>query len=190
MWSHGTHPQSWQLGKKIGRVGRGLEFAFHPQPVAVAKIGERRRLDEHQAFHRLCRLIGDEEMVRLDAQVGVRVARVRLTDDDAFDDHQLLLVVRGARGERGLVKVWLREIVSKCAQHRRKHEDKHPARPGRAPGKDDAHSGDECRNAEREGGQRKARREPEAEEPYECDRDEGHCHVTILSHFHYDENTR
>ena len=40
-----------------------------------------------------------DEMARLDAQVGVCVARVWLGDDDALNDDGLLLVVRGARGK-------------------------------------------------------------------------------------------
>ena len=117
---------------KIARVGRRLEFAFGADAVAVAKIGERRRLDEHESFHRSRRLIGDDELVRLDAQVGVRVAHVRLADDDAFDDHRFLLIV--VRGKRGLIKVRLREVVAERAQNRGECEDENPARLGRAPG--------------------------------------------------------
>ena len=97
-------------------------------------------------------------MVGLDAQVGVRIARVRLSDDDTFDDNRLYLIV--VRGKRGRVKARLREIVSECAQHRGEREDKHPTRLGRAPGKDDAHNGDDCRNAERKRGQRDASQMP------------------------------
>ena len=57
---------------KVARVGRRLEFALGAYPVAVAKIGERRRLDEHESFHRSRRLVGDCQLVRLDAQVGAR----------------------------------------------------------------------------------------------------------------------
>ena len=88
----------------------------------------------------------------LDAQVGVGVTHVRLAEDNALNHHGLLLIV--VRRQCGLVKVRLREVVAKRAQHRGEREDKHPARPGRAPGKDDAHNGDTCRNAERKHGQR------------------------------------
>ena len=55
-------------------------------------------------------------MVRLDAQIRVRVTRVRLTDDETLDHHWLLLIV--VRGECSLVKVRLREVVAKRAQQR------------------------------------------------------------------------
>jgi hypothetical protein len=76
--------------REITRVGWRLEFALSADVVAVAKIGERWRLNEHRPFHRsryTLTEIGDEEMIRLDAQVGVRIAHVRLADDDAFNYH-------------------------------------------------------------------------------------------------------
>ena len=101
---------------KVARISRRLEFAFGPHVVAIAKIGEWRCLDEHQSLHRPRRLVGDDKRVRLDAQVGVRVARVRLCDDDAFDDDRLGLII--IRGKCALIKVWLRGIVAERAQNR------------------------------------------------------------------------
>ena len=119
---------------KLTCIGRRLDAsrALSANSVAIAKVGERRRLDEHQAFHCSRRLIGEDELVRLDAQVGVLVTRIRFGDDDAFHDHGLGLVVIG--GKRGLIKVKLREVEAECAQNRREGEDENPARLGRAPG--------------------------------------------------------
>ena len=50
-----------------------------------------------ESAHRSRRLVGDEEMVSFDVQVGVLVTDVRLADDDAFNNHSLLLIV--VRGE-------------------------------------------------------------------------------------------
>ena len=55
--------------------------------------------------------------------------------------------------------------------------NKNPTRLGRAPSEKDANS---CRtrcNTKRKRGQRDARREPDADEPGECERDEGCCHM-------------
>jgi hypothetical protein len=81
---------------------------------------------------------------------------IGFANDNTFDDHRLGLIV--VRGERGLVKVWLREVVAERAQQRGEREDKHLARPGRAPPEDDAQN----RQAERDCGRRNARREPNA----------------------------
>ncbi len=84
---------------KVARVGERLEFALGADAVAVAEIGERRYLDEREPFRRSRHTlveVGDEKMVRLNAQVRVRIARIRLGDDDAFNnDRQELIVVRG-----------------------------------------------------------------------------------------------
>ena len=79
--------------RKVGRVGRRLEFA-------------------------------------LDTQVSVRIARVWFTDDDAFTDDGLLLIV--IRGKRGRVKARLHRVVSERTHNRGEGEDEHPARPRRA----------------------------------------------------------
>jgi hypothetical protein len=71
--------------------------------------GKRRRDDEHQSFHRSRRPVGDDQLVRLDAQVGVCIARVGLDSDNAFNDGGRGLIIRRARGQCGLLKVRLRE---------------------------------------------------------------------------------
>ena len=67
-------------------------------------------------------------------------------------------------------------VVAERAQHRREAKDKNPSRPGRAPGQDDAHNNDDCRNAERDGRHRGARCDPNADEPGQREWDEGHSH--------------
>ena len=81
----------------------------------------------------------------------------------------------------------LREVVSECAKNRGKSEDKHPPRPGRAPSKDDACDGHAGRDAKRDGRQRDVRREPDADEPSQCEQDERRCHAVILSPFKREE---
>jgi hypothetical protein len=71
--------------------------------------GKRRRDDKHQAFHHSGWLVGEDELVRLDAQVGIRIAHVRLDSDNAFNDGGRGLIIRRARGQCGLLKVRLRE---------------------------------------------------------------------------------
>jgi len=75
-------------------------------------------LDEEESTHGARRLIGAEERGRFDAQVGVRIARVWLTDDEALDNHRLLLIV--VRGQRGLVKVWLNKVVAERTKNRQR----------------------------------------------------------------------
>jgi len=58
-----------------------------------------------------------------------------------------------------------------------------PAWLWQAPGQDNAHNGDECRNAEGKREQRDARYDPNADESGECEWNEGHCHAVILSPF-------
>ena len=82
------------------------------------------------------------------------------------------------RGSGGLIKVRLREVESKCAQDGGKREDENPARLGRTPRKEDAHNGDECRNAERDGRQRDARCDPNAKEPSQGEGNEGHHRIS------------
>ena len=48
--------------------------------------------------------------IRLDAQIRVRIARVWLSGNDAFNDDGLLLVV--VCGKRHLIQVRLREVVA------------------------------------------------------------------------------
>jgi len=155
---------------KVARISRRLEFAFGPHAVAVAEIGERRRLDEHQSAHGLRRLVSNDELVSFDAQVGVGITRVRLSDDDAFNNRWLGLIV--VRGKRRPIKARLREVVAKRAKNRREHEDKEPSRFGRAPPEDDAEKRRTRRQAERDGRQRDARCNPNADESGEREGDE------------------
>ncbi len=85
-------------------------------------------------------------MVRLDAQVGIGITRVRLADDHTLDDHEFLLIV--VCGKRGLVLVRLREIVTERAEHHSKWESRSPTELGQSPRQDDADDNDTCRNAE------------------------------------------
>ena len=126
-------------------------------------------------------------MVRLDAQVGVGIARVRFGDDKTFDDHRFLLVV--VCGGRGLVKVRLREIVTERAQNRGEREDKDPARFWRAPPDDDAEQRHTHSNAKCNCRHRDARRKPNADEPDNSEGDEGRCHASILSPIGANSNT-
>jgi hypothetical protein len=169
---------------KLACIGRRLKFAFRTHTVAVAEIGERRRLDEDESAHGsryTFAEIGDEEMVRLDAQVGVGVARVRLGDDDAFNGNSLLLVV--VCGKRSRVKARLREVVTERTQNCGERENENPTRPGRTPGEDGAHNGDDGRNAERKRRQYYARSNPDADEPGDGEGNERRCHAVILSLF-------
>jgi hypothetical protein len=126
-------------------------------------------------------------MTHLDARVGVCVAHIRLTDD-ALDGHRFLLIV--VRGKCVLIKMWLRKIETKCAQNCGKGEDENPARPGRAPGEDNAYKSDDSRNAKRKCGQRNVRCEQDANEPGERDGDGGRCHAVIVSPFGAELETR
>ncbi len=120
-------------------------------------------------------------MVRLYARISVLAAHVWLNDDKALNNHRLLLIVRGARCQRGLIKVRLREVEAECAENGGESEDEKPARLGRAPREDGANNSHARRNAECKRGQREARGQPDADEPGECEGNEGRCHTLILS---------
>ncbi len=163
---------------------RALKAYNHPNganPVAVAEIGDRWHLDQRQAFHHSRRLIGDTELVGLDTQVRIRVARVRLTDDDAFDDHRLGLIIVSGKG--CLVQVRLYRVVAQCTQSCGEREDKNPPRRGRAPPEDNAEKRHARDKTQSEIGQRDTRYEPDANEPGKREGDEWHCHTVILSPF-------
>ncbi len=60
-------------------------------------------------------------MVRLDAKIGVCVARVWLAHDDTFNRYRFLLIV--VRSECGLVKMRLSQVVAECAKNRSEGEN-------------------------------------------------------------------
>jgi hypothetical protein len=168
---------------KLIRVRRRLEFAFDADAVAVAAIGEWRRLDEYESMHGsgdVATEIKDEEMVHLDAQVGVCIARIWFTDNNTVNNHRFLLIV--VRGKRLLIKMRLREVVTERAQNRGEDKDKSPARLGHTPGEDDTHNGDTGRNAECKRGQRNASCKPDADEPGHREGDGGHCRSLAICH--------
>lgn len=75
----------------------------------------------------------------------------------ALDDHWLGLVVHGARGKRGPIKMRLREIVAEYAEGRGSGKDQNPTRLGCASHEDDAHNRYTCCKVKRHNGQQDAR---------------------------------
>ena len=67
----------------------------------------------------------------------------------------------------------LREVVAERAKKRGEDKDKSPSRPGRTPPEDDAEKRYARSNTECKRGQRDPRCNPDADEPGECEENEG-----------------